>query len=70
LFTAEKLVFVWTGNHSVEVKEAIHVGGNETVCAFEELADLDFRQIVFIIWAECTFLLLVLVILNVHISVI
>ena len=45
---AQKLVFKWTRNDGVEVKVAIHIGGDETVVALEELAYFDFGQVTFV----------------------
>lgn len=43
--TTEKLVLERTGRHCVEVQVAIHVGRDEAVVRFEELADLDLGQL-------------------------
>jgi len=66
----KQLILEWTGHYRVEVQVAIHIGRDKTVVALDELADLDFRKRSLVIGAKCTFLFLILMVLNVDVTII
>ena len=67
---AKELVFEWTWNNCIEIEVAVHIGGDQTVVALEELADLDLGETTFGNRAQRSLLFLILVILNVDITII
>ena len=52
---AEQVVFVRAGHDSIEVKIAVHVSRNDTVVAFEELANLYLGEVTFSEGSKRTF---------------
>ena len=44
---AEELVFEWTWNNCIEIEVAVHIRGDQTIVALEELADLNLGETTF-----------------------
>ena len=66
----KQLILEWTRHYRIEVKVTIHIGRDKTVVALDELADLDFRKRSLVIGAKCTFLFLILMVLNVDVTIV
>ena len=68
--SCEELIFEWTWNDSVEIQITIHVSRDERVVTLEEFADLDLWESCVAIWTQSSFLLLILMVVNGHITIV